>query len=106
MPAQVGAGSTGIEGHAWRQIMARADARPAPSSLRRDPLEPHPPPPGEPDAPQPPPPLHPSDVPRLSPITPAGMSAMHGSRIGAAESPGTTMPTIAVPAAPMPVQTA
>lgn len=31
---------------------------------------------------------------------------MHSSRIGAAESPSTAMPTIAVPAAPMPVQTA
>ncbi len=42
----------------------------------------------------------------LRPITPARMRVMQKSRIGEAASPSATMPRIAVPAAPMPVQTA
>jgi hypothetical protein len=42
----------------------------------------------------------------LSPITPARMRTMQSILSGAAESPSTTIPRIAVPAAPMPVQTA
>jgi hypothetical protein len=42
----------------------------------------------------------------LSPMTPARMRAMHSTRMGAAESPSRAMPSSAVPAAPMPVQTA
>ena len=47
-----------------------------------------------------------SPVTSLSPMTPARMSTMQRTRSGAAESPSTAMPTMAVPAAPMPVQTA
>jgi hypothetical protein len=39
-------------------------------------------------------------------MTPARMSTMQSIRSGAADSPGTAIPTTAVPAAPMPVQTA
>jgi TRAP-type mannitol/chloroaromatic compound transport system permease large subunit len=42
----------------------------------------------------------------LSPITPDRIRRMQRIRSGAVESPSTTMPRIAVPAAPMPVQTA
>ena len=42
----------------------------------------------------------------LSPITPVKMRPMQSTLIGAAESPSTIIPRIAVPAAPMPVQTA
>jgi len=42
----------------------------------------------------------------LSPITPAKMRTIHSNLGGAAESPSTAIPRIAVPAAPMPVQTA
>ena len=42
----------------------------------------------------------------LRPITPASMRAMQNSLSGAAESPSTAIPRIAVPAAPIPVQTA
>jgi hypothetical protein len=42
----------------------------------------------------------------LSPITPARMSTRQSTLIGAAESPSIATPRIAVPAAPIPVQTA
>jgi hypothetical protein len=42
----------------------------------------------------------------LSPITPARISAMHSILGSDAESPSTAMPMMAVPAAPIPVQTA
>lgn len=42
----------------------------------------------------------------FSPITPARMRAMQSIRRGAVESPSSAMPTIAEPAAPMPVHTA
>jgi hypothetical protein len=42
----------------------------------------------------------------LSPITPAKMRTIHSNLGGAAESPSTAIPRIAVPATPMPVQTA
>ena len=42
----------------------------------------------------------------LSPMTPAKISAMHNNLDGAVESPSTTIPKTAVPAAPMPVHTA
>jgi hypothetical protein len=43
---------------------------------------------------------------RLSPITPAKMRTMQSTLSGAAESPNSVIPRIAVPAAPIPVQTA
>lgn len=42
----------------------------------------------------------------FSPITPDRMRAMQRVLIGAADSPSNTIPRMAVPAAPMPVQTA
>ena len=42
----------------------------------------------------------------FSPITPATMKTMQSNRAGDAESPSTAIPRMAVPAAPMPVQTA
>ena len=42
----------------------------------------------------------------FSPITPVTIKTMQSNRAGDAESPSTAIPRMAVPAAPMPVQTA